>query len=230
MNSKSLNTAVIVLAVLLFPSLLYVIFATGEHHIEKMAVIGPTIDGEDYKVPEAHFLTHLGDSLSTSELSNNVILYTFFCVECSDSSARNMLMVKAITERFFDKKDIKYVSINLTPSVWDEHALATYLEPFNINEKDWFFVTADSAYLRNFAHNGLLLDTEYDPIGKPYGIGMATIVVVDKQKRIRGYLDGDQYVDQSSIIDVIKRIRLEEYQKASKRREDQFERKRKQAN
>jgi len=147
-------------------------------------------------------------------------------VNCSDSSARNVLLVKAITERFFDKKDIKYVSINQTPSNWSPDGVTEYVKPFNVEEKQWFFVTADSNYLVDFAHNGLLVNSEYDEIKKPFGPGSATIVIVDKDQHIRGYFDGSQYIDQSSIIDVIKRIRLEEYQNNAKRREDQFERKR----
>ena len=147
-------------------------------------------------------------------------------MNCSDSSARNALLVKAISERFFDKKDIKYVSINLTPSNWDNARVTEYVNPFNIEEDQWFFVNQDSLYLANFAHNGLLLNTSYDDNNKPYGAGMASIVIVDKQQHIRGYFDGNQYIDQSSIIDVIKRVRLEEYQKNAKRREDNFERRR----
>ncbi len=226
MKKGRLYSILIVTVILLFPSFLYVIFATGEHHIDKMEVYGPIKDSVLYSVPEANFLTHLGDSLSTADLEGNIIVYNFFCLSCSDSSARNALLVKAITERFFDKHDIKYVSINLTPSIWVSNSVTEYAKPFNIEEEHWFFVTADSNYLVDFAHNGLLVNTEYDEIHRPFEPGMSTIVIVDKEHHIRGYFDGTQYVDQSSIIDVIKRIRLEEYQKASKRREDQFERRR----
>jgi protein SCO1/2 len=227
MKKKNLSKVIIVLVILLFPSLLYVIFATGKHHIDQMEYYGPvTTDSVLYKVPNAEFINHLGDSLSIDELEGNIIVYNFFCLQCSDSSARNALLVKAITERFFDKKDIKYISINLTPSVWGMKEVEEYSNPFNIEEDQWFFVTADSNYLADFVHNGLLVNSEYDEIKKPYAPGMATIVIVDKGNHIRGFLDGNQYVDQSTIIDVIKRIRLEEYQKASKKREDYFERRR----
>ena len=216
----------IVLVVLLFPSLLYVIFSTGKHHIDKVQYFGPVVDSVIYKVPDAIFLNYTGDSISTADFENDILVYNFFCLQCSDSSARNALLVKAITERFFDKKDIKYISVNLTPSVWDGAEVAEYIRPFNTNKDQWFFVTADSNYLTRFAEQGLLINSEYDSVGVAFKPGMATIVIVDKDKHIRGFLDGSQYVDQSAIIDVIKRIRLEEYQKNAKRREDQFERKR----
>lgn len=226
MTKSRVYTIFIVSVILLFPSLLYVIFATGEHHIDKMEVYGPTTEEGLYKVPDAEFYSHLGDSVSTADLAKNIIVYNFFCLDCSDSSARNALVIKAITERFFDKKDIKYVTINLTPSNWNNGAVAEYVKPFNIETDQWFFVNQDSNYLADFAHNGLLINSEYDDNNKPYGPGMASIVIVDKDHHIRGYFDGNQYVDQSSIIDVIKRVRLEEYQKNAKRREDNFERRR----
>lgn len=226
MSNKNLYAVILVSVILLFPSLLYVIFATGEHHIDKMEVFGPQTEEGLYKVPAAKFYSHLGDSLSTEDLANNIIVYNFFCLNCSDSSARNALVVKAINERFFDKKDIKYLTINLTPSDWKDSLVMEYVKPFNIDTDQWFWVNQDSNYLANFAHNGLLLNSEYDDNNKPYGPGMASIVIVDKQQHIRGYFDGNQYVDQSSIIDVIKRVRLEEYQKNAKRREDNFERRR----
>ena len=226
MKKSRFYTVLIVTVILLFPSLLYVIFATGEHHIDKMEVFGPVTEEGLYQVPEATFYSHLGDSISTRDLVDNIIIYNFFCLECSDSSARNALLIKAITERFFDKKDIKYMTINLTPSVWDDGSVLEYAKPFNIEEDQWFFVNQDSNYIANFAHNGLLINSEYDDNQKPYGPGMASIVIVDKSHHIRGYFDGNQYVDQSSIIDVIKRVRLEEYQQKAKRREDNFERRR----
>ena len=226
MKKNRLYSILIVSVILLFPSLLYVIFATGKHHIDEMEVFGPESDSGLYKVPEATFYSHLGDSFSTSELDSNIIIYNFFCLNCSDSSARNALLVKAITERFFDKKDIKYLTINLTPSDWDDEQVTEYVKPFNIEEDQWFFVNQDSNYLANFVHNGLLINSKYDDNKKPYGPGMASIVIVDKDHHIRGYFDGNQYIDQSSIIDVVKRVRLEEYQRKSKRREDNFERRR----
>jgi protein SCO1/2 len=216
----------IVLVVLLFPSLLYVIFSTGKHHIDKVQYFGPVTDSVLYQVPEAKFLNYTGDSITTTDFENDILVYNFFCLECSDSSARNVLLVKAINERFFDKKDIKYISINLTPSVWSKATVTEYIRPFNTDKKQWYFVNGDSNYLADFAHNGLLINSEYDSVGVAFKPGMATIVIVDKDQHIRGFLDGNQYVDQSAIIDVIKRIRLEEYQKNAKRREDQFERKR----
>ena len=106
MKKSRLYSIVIVSVILLFPSLLYVIFATGKHHIDKMEVFGPMEDSVIYSIPEAKFLNHFGDSISTSYFDSNIVLYNFFCAQCSDSSARNLLLVKAVTERFFDKKDI----------------------------------------------------------------------------------------------------------------------------
>lgn len=220
------NTFVIVLTILLFPSLLYIVFTTGKHNIEKLSFIGPQDNGAIYTVPSAQFNNWNGESVDTKDLSNQIVLYNFFCTTCSDSSDRNTLLVKAITERFFDKKDITYLSINLTPSQWDSAEVSEYIRPFNIDPKQWLFVNSDSSVLSDFALNSLLIGTEYDPIGKQYQPGMSTIVIVDKQQHIRAFFDGSQYVDQSDIIDVIKRIRLEEYQQNAKRREDQFERKR----
>lgn len=111
-------------------------------------------------------------------------------------------------------------------SQWSDSAVAEYVGPFNINKNKWFFVNQDIDLLTNFANNGLLINSIYDNIHKPYAPGMATIVVVDKEKHIRAYFDGNQYVDQSSIIDVIKHIRLEEYQRDAKPRIDNFERRR----
>jgi hypothetical protein len=128
--------------------------------------------------------------------------------------------------RFFDKTDIAYVSVNLTPSQWDSAEVAAYMAPFNVNPNNWHFVTGDSNMRANFVQNDLLSTTEYDSVGVPYGRGLATIVVVDKQQHVRGIIDGGQYVDKATLISVIRAVRLEEYQKNSKKRHEQFERKR----
>jgi protein SCO1/2 len=222
----SAKKVVLVLSVLLFPSLIYVLFSSGKHHIDKPPYLGPWVNETPYTIPEFSLINYTGDTITSSQLQNNILVFNFFCLTCSDSSARNALLVKAVTERFFDKKDIKYISINLTPSQFDSSAVAEYIRPFNISPEDWFFVNGDSADLADFAHQGLLVNSEFDSIGVPFKPGMATIVVVDKERHVRGILDGNQYVEQSSIIDVIKLIRLEEYQKNSVRRDDQFERKR----
>ena len=69
-----LNKIALVLAVLLFPSLLYVVLSSGKHHIDKMEHIGPEIDSGYYKVPNAEFMTHLGDSISMNDLEGNIFL------------------------------------------------------------------------------------------------------------------------------------------------------------
>lgn len=210
------------LVVLLFPSLIYILFTTGKHHVDKMEAIGP----ETHRVAPIHVAAFGRDSLNTADLSDKIVVYNFFCPTCMDSSSRSTLLVKAITERFEDKEDIAYLSINTTPSNWDSAEVAQYMSPFNVPKNSWFFVNKDSLELSNFVAEELLLTTSYDSIGKPYAPGLATIVVVDKQQRIRGILDGGQYVDKASLISVLRAVRLEEYQKNSKKRDEQFERKR----
>lgn len=216
----------ILMVVLLFPSFLYILFTTGKHNVDKMMEIGPIENGELHTVDFIDVESFYGGQINTSDFKDQIVVYNFFCNTCLDSSSRSTLIVKSITERFYDKDDITYISINLRPSQWDSAQIADYIAPFNIDTSNWHFVTADSNKLANFTHNQLLLTTEYDSIQKPYGPGLATIVVVDKQQHIRGILDGGQYVDKASLISVLRAVRLEEYQKNSKKRHEQFERKR----
>lgn len=214
------------MVVLLFPAFIYILFTTGRHNIEKMEEIGPVTNGEMHRVGFIDVASFFGDSIHTSQFKDQIVVYNFFCTTCLDSSSRATLLVKAIEERFYDKEDITYITINLTPSNWDSTQVANYISPFNIDTSHWHFVNADSNAMVEFTRNQLLLTTSFDSINKPYGPGLATIVVVDKQQHVRGILDGGQYVDKASLISVLRAIRLEEYQQNSKKRHEQFERKR----
>lgn len=224
--SKGAKTSLIVLGILLFPSALYVIFTTGKHHVEIPPALGPVTNGTAYTVPTFSFTNQNGETINSGTTRGNLLVFNFFCVDCGGESDRNATIIKDVAEHFFDKKDIRYISINSVPSNNSLKSFKAYALPFGDIYNYWDFVTADSAYLVNFVHNGLLIGSKWDPIGQSFGPGLSTIIVVDKKGHVRAFLDGTKYTNEKKLIDTIKFIRLEEYRENSKRREEQFERKR----
>mgnify|MGYP001029519171 FL=1 len=215
-NGKQL---IILAAILILPSLLYVISTTGKHNFVLLPFYGPkelhptekvksgAPDTMYYKIPSFEFEDVEGGAINPTSLDSQILVFSFFCTDCTPEGKRvaeQMASVQAAVEK---GGDVTLVSFTVDPENDNSQKLQALGEGFNRNENIWKLISAPKTEVYNFAVDGLLIGEE-DSIRYKDGLLQSnTIVLVDHNGHIRGYFDGIQYTETKELKDAIQQLR-----------------------
>ena len=119
----------------------------------------------------------------------------------------NQLM--RVQHEFKDDNNIMILSHTVDPEHDTPAVLAEYAKKHNAIQGKWYFVTGDKKKLYDLARNSYFI-TAMDGDGGPDDfIHSEQFVLIDKDKRIRGFYDGTDYNEITRLIDEVKVLRLE---------------------
>ena len=106
-------------------------------------------------------------------------------------------------------KEVKFLSHTVDPEIDTVKQLKAYAIRHNANADQWMFVTGDKKALYEIARTSYLLNAEQGDGGPDDFIHSEQVVLIDKEKRIRGFYDGTDYNEITRLIDEVKVLRLE---------------------
>ncbi len=210
----------ILFGILVFPSLLYVLSATGKHNFVRLPFYGEKLlhpkdklksgapDTIYYNIPDFEFSTFSGERVSSEAYTGKIKVFSFVCVSCDYKGARISEQLAAIQESVVEGKDVNIIQLSLNPNGDSEEQIAAFRKGFKANSEVWKTVKTESlSEVYNFALNGLLLSTNENVTYNDSILNTSTIVLVDHHNHIRGYFDGTQYVDTKELKDAIQQLR-----------------------
>ena len=116
-----------------------------------------------------------------------------------------------VAKTFNNNRLMRFISISVDPENDSPSVLAEYCKPFVAENKKWDFLTGDKTLIYAIAKEDLLVDAIQDNSNKLNIIHSPMLILLDPQKRIRGYYDSSQGQDQVNLlIDEIKVLITEE--------------------
>ncbi|GAA4783690.1 hypothetical protein GCM10023231_09180 [Olivibacter ginsenosidimutans] len=126
----------------------------------------------------------------------------------------NMAMRK-VAERFQKNGMVKLYSLTVDPRTDTPDRLKAYHKQWG-DFKQWYFLSArDPEEVMGLARESFLLDVVYDPQRKPPFTHSSSIVLLDSQRRIRGYYNALIDEEVNRLIDEVKLLLTEEYRNIS---------------
>jgi protein SCO1/2 len=106
---------------------------------------------------------------------------------------------------------MRFISISVDPENDTPTVLAEYSKPFVSENKKWDFVSGDKDLIFSIAKNDFLVDVIQDTVNRKETIHTPMLILLDPQKRIRGYYDSSRGPEQVNLlIDEIKLLITEE--------------------
>jgi len=106
----------------------------------------------------------------------------------------------ALQQRLSPYPAVKLLSFSVTPEIDSVEQLKRYAIENKVNDSRWNLVTGSKKEIYQLARKSYLVVKE-DGDGGPHDmIHTENFVLVDKQKRIRGYYDGTQAAAMDDIL------------------------------
>ncbi|RXK51027.1 SCO family protein [Aquirufa rosea] len=169
-----------------------------------------------FQIPAFQLIDQKGSVFSSKTLDNQIYVASFFFTRCSTICPKITSQVSRLQDTFSQDDDVKLLSISVDPKFDTPEKLAIYAQRFDAKADKWYFLTGDKKTIYPLALKGFhvpLADaSEYDEAIKNPDetfIHSERLILVDKERHIRGFYNGTDKKDVDRLmmeIKVLKRI------------------------
>lgn len=209
--------------ILLVPSIAYLVLTTGKHNIKKLGYFGPKIPGEQegdttyHSIPSFQFIDQDGNTFGNKNLEGKIYVANFFFTSCpSICPAMQTLMKKVQDQDDFKKlEDFKLISFTVDPETDSTSRLKEFSNKIQADSSRWYFLTGDKKAIHDLAFKGFMVNAMEDATAPGGFLHSDMILLIDRDKHIRGIYEGTSLKDVKRMIDEIK-VLVAEYNTAKK--------------
>lgn len=162
------------------------------------------IQGDQHYIPSFSFVSQSGKAVNDQVLTEGITVVDFFFTSCPSICPVMTNELARVQEEFKKNPKVKILSFTVDPENDTKEVLAEYAEKRGADTEKWIFLTGEKKDLYNLARCGFVLPVE-DGDGSPEDfIHSEKFILVDSQKRIRGYYNGTDRKDVDRLITEMK--------------------------
>ena len=114
--------------------------------------------------------------------------------------------MRRVQSEFSNHPDLKLISFTVDPERDSAEVLASYMELFEADPEMWTMYTGDKKKLYQLARSGFYITAVEGDGGDEDFVHSEKLVLVDRQKRIRGYYDGTNPQSVDVLISDIQKL------------------------
>ena len=155
-----------------------------------------------HRISDFSLLNQNGNNVTQEDYKNKIYVADFFFTTCPDICpimTGNMLYLQ---ENLKDT-NVMLASFSVTPKIDTVEVLKKYSTLKGVDDARWNLMTGDKKQIYDLARKSYLV-AKAIPDGKNHGmIHTENFVLVDRDKRIRGYYDGTNIEDMNKLLDDI---------------------------
>ena len=155
-----------------------------------------------HRISDFSLLNQNGNNITQEDYKNKIYVADFFFTTCPDICpimTGNMLYLQ---ENLKDT-NVMLASFSVTPKIDTVEVLKEYSKLKGVDDSRWNLMTGDKKQIYDLARKSYLV-AKAIPDGKNHGmIHTENFVLVDRDKRIRGYYDGTNIEDMDKLLDDI---------------------------
>lgn len=218
-----MRKSLILILILLVPSLAYLVLTTGKHNIKKLQYFGPKSLAENGKdtiyhtIPAFSLIDQDGNPFGDKDLNNKIYVANFFFTSCPTICPKMQTLMKKIqdTDDFKKLNDFKLVSFTVDPDNDTPEKLKEFSNLIKAEKNRWYFLTGNRDSIYDLAYKGFMVNAMEDKKADGGFLHSDILLLIDKEKRVRGIYEGTSYKDVKRLIDEAK-VLVAQYNSARK--------------
>jgi len=169
--------------------------ATGEHHIKDFNLIDQT-----------------GGNFTLADVGDRIIVADFFFTTCATICPKMTVQLERVQQAYKDEERLLLLSHSVTPERDSVPLLAAYADKHNADPERWRFLTGERAQIYALARKSYFAVLDEGDGGPDDFVHTENFVLVDPQRRLRGFYDGTSTKDVDRLISDIATL-LEEQER-----------------
>ena len=157
-----------------------------------------------HKIKDFSMKNQNGETITQEFYNDKIYVADFFFTTCPTICPIMTENMGYIQEKIKNDSDILLLSFSVTPEIDSVEQLKKYALEKNVIDSKWNLVTGNKKDIYNLARTSYLVAKTNGDGGKYDMIHTENFVLVDKEKRIRGFYDGTNYKEMDQLLNDIK--------------------------
>jgi protein SCO1/2 len=157
--------------------------AQGEHHIRDFRLID-----------------QFGGTFTLADVGERIVVADFFFTTCATICPKMSVQMERVQEAYKTEDRLLLLSHSVTPEIDSVPVIAAYAELHNADPDRWRFLTGDRRQIYALARKSYFAAMDEGDGGMDDFVHTENFVLVDMQRRIRGFYDGTSAKDVDRLI------------------------------
>ena len=216
-NKKLLKRyAPIVLTMTVFSAFVVSSFYYVNKPIETLPIYSPSMVSKElveeniqfikkyHKIKDFSMKNQNGETITQEFYNDKIYVADFFFTTCPTICPIMTENMGYVQEKIKNDSDVLLLSFSVTPEIDSVEQLKKYALEKNVIDSKWNLVTGNKKDIYNLARTSYLVAKTNGDGGKFDMIHTENFVLVDKEKRIRGFYDGTNSKEMDQLLNDIK--------------------------
>lgn len=208
-----MRKALILLAILVVPSVFYLVIKSGKNRYVSLEYFGPktpvekTVNGETVVDTIYHSISNFtlidqDSNVVTEKITEGkIVVSDFIFTTCQSICPKMTVEMMRVQHAFKDNPNVIIISHTVDPEHDTPHVLKAYANKHNAITGKWYFLTGQKDSIYSLArHSYFVTAMEGDGVVDDF-VHSEQVVLVDREKHIRGFYDGTELVDVNKLIE-----------------------------
>ncbi|MGV6845337.1 MAG: SCO family protein [Lutibacter sp.] len=162
----------------------------------------------NHKIADFTLINQNGDTITQEDYENKIYVADFIFTRCKTICPLMSNNMAKIQQAFIKDNDVKLLSMSVTPVIDSVPVLKAYAKEKGVIDKKWNITTGPKKEIYSLARKSYFVVLDQGDGGLQDFIHTENFVLIDKQKRIRGFYDGTDLTDVNRLIEDIKILKL----------------------
>lgn len=150
-----------------------------------------------------------GDTVTNADFENKIYVADFFFTTCPNICPKMTANLSSLAKEYAADNDIMFLSHSVTPEKDSVPVLAAYAIKYGADASKWKITTGDKKHIYELARRSYFAVTTEGDGGVKDFIHTENFILVDKEKKLRGFYDGTSAAEMERLKEDIKILRYE---------------------
>lgn len=154
---------------------------------------------KDHTISNFELINQNGEIITNNNYKNKIYVADFFFTRCTNICIAMAYNMSELQEYYKNDTDIMFLSHSVTPAMDSVSVLKEYAINKGVIDAKWNVTTGSKKHIYELARKSYFAVLEDGDGGENDFIHTEQFVLVDKERRIRGYYDGTENKDMEKL-------------------------------
>ena len=205
-KSKSTLLFLIVFSAVTVPIFYHLLKVDKKLKVYSPADVNPSLVHEsikhitkDHTIANFELINQNGETITQKNYKDKIYIADFFFTRCTNICIAMAYNMNELQEFYKDDDDIMFLSHSVTPVIDSVAVLKEYAINKGVIDGKWNVTTGSKKHIYELARKSYFAVIEDGDGGEDDFIHTEQFVLVDKERRIRGYYDGTDKEDMEKL-------------------------------
>ena len=166
---------------------------------------------KDHKIADFELTNQNGEIITNKNYENKIYIADFFFTRCTNICIAMAYNMNELQEFYKNDDDIMFLSHSVTPVMDSVPVLRKYATEKGVIDGKWNVTTGPKKHIYELARKSYMAVIEEGDGGEDDFIHTEQFILIDKERRIRGFYDGTDKKDMEKLKTDM-RLLKEEYE------------------